>query len=187
MAKATNAFTQGISGKVAGIVFRRGRNGDIILTNAPRTSSQTPSTAQQQQRDNFSKAAAFGREALKDPSLKAEYEQRIDDNTPSAQSAAMQDALAGPVIHDVDFSAYHGQIGDKIRIIATDNHAVQRVTVRIQNPDGTLVEEGNAVQQPGGFEWHYTATVKNTSLPGDEIHISAFDRPGNAGTHDQTL
>jgi len=187
MAKATNALTQGISGKVAGLVFRRNRDGSIAIGNAPRTSTKPLSAAQQQTRDKFTQGANFAREVTKDPALKAEYEARIDENTPSAYSAAIQDALQGPVIHDVDFSAYTGQVGDKIRIIATDNHAVRRVHVRILNPDASLVEEGDAVQQGSGVEWLYIATAANASLPGDEIHVSAYDRPGNQALTKETI
>ena len=63
MAKATNALTQGISGKAAGLMFRRGRDGAIIILNAPRPSSKPASAAQKAQRQAFREASAFGRAA----------------------------------------------------------------------------------------------------------------------------
>ncbi|GAA4363212.1 hypothetical protein GCM10023185_31750 [Hymenobacter saemangeumensis] len=100
---------------------------------------------------------------------------------------AVRDTLNAPNIHDVDFSAYRGRIGDVLTIRATDDFAIARVHVRIQNTDGTLVEEGNATAQPDGFTYRYTATAANASLAGDKITVTAFDNPGNTTAVDTTL
>lgn len=87
----------------------------------------------------------------------------------------------------MDFSAYRGQIGDLITIQATDDFALAEVRVNIQNPDGTLVEEGSAVGDPDGFTFRYRATAANTSLAGDKITVTAIDRPGNRTSEKATL
>ncbi len=62
---------------------------------------------------------------------------------------------------------------------------MKAVTVKIENADGSLVEEGSAVDS--GFEWVYTATVNNKDLSGDKITIKATDNPANVTEMNQTL
>lgn len=55
--------------------------------------------------------------------------------------------------------------------------------VRLEAPDGTLLEEGEAVAapapNPNGW-WHYA--VQGTVRAGSRLVVTAFDRPGNAAT-----
>ncbi len=189
MAKAINALTMGLSGNVngLGLTFRRGRNGDIHAMTTPQGSSKPATAAQQITRDQFREAAAAGREAVKDPATKAYYQQFVDDNTASAYAAAMQDRLTPPTVKAVDMEAYSGKIGEKIRVTAFDNFGVTRVHVVVHNPDGSLVEEGDAVQQAGTLDWLYTTTAVNASLDGDVISVFALDRAGNNVTFSQPV
>jgi len=70
---------------------------------------------------------------------------------------------------------------------ATDDFRVTQVQVSIVNADGSVVEEGNAVQQANGIDWLYTATVANESLAGDKIVVRASDKPGNITTLEQEV
>jgi hypothetical protein len=187
MAKATNALTQGISGKVTGLVFRQNANGSVSVGDAPRPSSKVPTTGMLAQRQRFQQAAFYGRAIQQDPTQKAAYETGVDVNTQSAYIVAVADYLNAPDIRNVDFSAYRGQIGDLIVIQATDDFAVHHVHVRIQNPDGSLVEEGDATAAPDAYTFRYAATTTNTTLAGDKIIVSAFDNPGNETTEQKTL
>ena len=187
MAKATNALTQGISGKVTGLVFRQNANGTVSVGDAPRPSSKAPTAGMLAQRQRFQQAAFYGRAIQQDPAQKAAYETGVDVNTQSPYTFAVADYLNAPDIRDVDFSASRGQVGDAIVIQATDDFAVHHVHVRIQNPDGTLVEEGNATADPDGYTYRYAATARNTSLTGDKIIVSAYDNPGNEATTQRTL
>ncbi len=182
MAKATNALTQGISGNVSGLQFRRGRDGSIIILNAPRATTKPASAAQQAQRDAFRAASAFGRAVLADPAAKADYAERINEKVGSAYQVAVQDKLTAPEFHAVYLDAYNGRPADVIRIEVSDDFTVTRVRVTIANPDGSVVESGDAVLQPGGLEWRYTATANNASLLGDTFLLEAFDRAGNRAT-----
>jgi hypothetical protein len=74
---------------------------------------------------------------------------------------------------------YSGAIGSTIAIIVTDDFVVSSVHVKIENMDGSLVEEGEAVQGITGIDWVYTATVENENLSGDKITVTAYDMPGN--------
>lgn len=187
MAKATNALTQGISGKVSGLVFRQNANGTVTVGDAPRSSSKPPTAAALAQRQRFQQAAFFGRAAMQDPAQKDAYATGTDDTVRGAYTVAVADFLNAPTIQGVDLSSYHGQIGDKITIQATDDFAVTRVHVRIQNADDSLVEEGTATAHPDGYTHYYTATAKNTSLTNDKIIVSVSDGPGNTTTKQQTL
>jgi len=61
------------------------------------------------------------------------------------------------------------------------------VTVTILNADGSEVEKGNAVREPGSGWWQYIATATNESLDGDKIIIRASDIPGNLTQKDQQI
>jgi hypothetical protein len=71
-------------------------------------------------------------------------------------------------------------------MIVSDDFAVKSVHVRIINADGSLVEEGPAVNSAGSA-WIYTAAQNNESLDGDKIIITASDLPGNITTEEQYL
>ncbi|MCC2546507.1 hypothetical protein LJY25_08635 [Hymenobacter sp. BT175] len=187
MANATNALTQGLSGKVSGLVFRRNANGTVSVGNAPRPSSKTPTAGALAQRQRFQQAAFYGRAVQQDPAAKEAYQTGVDADTASSYVVAVADYLSAPSIRNVDFSAYRGQPGDRIVIQATDDFAVTEVHVRIQNPDGTLVEEGAASADADGFTFRYTTTASNPSLAGDKILVTAADRPGNRTLEESTL
>jgi hypothetical protein len=70
---------------------------------------------------------------------------------------------------------------------ATDDFQVNRVYVKIEGQDGSMVEEGEAVADPNGLDYLYTAKKKNVSLTGDKITIEVHDIPGNEAVKAQTL
>ncbi|GAA3930580.1 hypothetical protein [Hymenobacter algoricola] len=187
MAKATNALTQGLSGKVSGLVFRHHANGTVSVGDAPRPSAKAPTAGALAQRLRFQQAAFYGRAVQQDPAAKAAYETGVNANTTSSYVVSVADYLNAPSIRNVDFSAYRGQKGDVITVQATDDFAVTEVRVHIQNPDGTLVEEGAALPDPDGFTFRFTAQATNASLEGDKITVLAADRPGNRTRQEATL
>ena len=187
MAKATNALTQGLSGKVTGLVFRQNANGTVSVGDAPRPSSKAPTAGMLAQRQRFQQAAFYGRAVQQDPAQKAAYETGVDANTQSAYTVAVADYLNAPNIQNVDFTAYRGTIGDAIVIQATDDFAIHHVHVRIQRPDGTVVEEGDATADADGYTFRYAATVKNSTFAGNKVIVSAYDNPGNETTQQKTI
>ena len=54
-----------------------------------------------------------------------------------------------------------------------------QVQVSIYNADGSLVEQGDAVQQENAIDWLYTAAVANEATDGDKIVVRASDKPGH--------
>ncbi|MDO7873954.1 hypothetical protein Q5H93_04350 [Hymenobacter sp. ASUV-10] len=187
MAKATNALTQGISGKVSGLVFRQNANGSVTVGDAPRPSTKAPSAGTLATRQRFQQAAFYGRATQQDPAQKAAYATGTDTTIQSGYAVAVADFLNAPNITSVDFTAYSGQIGDRITIQATDDFAISHIHVLIQNPDGSIVEQGDALADPDGYTFRYTATAKNVSLTGDKITVTAHDNPGNVTTEQRTL
>ena len=57
--------------------------------------------------------------------------------------------------------------------------------MKIENEDGSLVEEGLAIDN--GAEWIYTATANNADLSGDKITVQATDNPANLSEMIKTL
>lgn len=182
-----NLITKGLSGMLGGtLVFRRVGNKTVVST-AP-TSTKPPTLAQQNQRDKFQQAVLYAKGQMADPLTKADYEAVAKGNgAPNAYNIAVADFFNAPDIIEVDLTNYTGQIADTIRVKVTDDFKVKSVSVEILNPDGSLVEKGNAVIQANKVDWVYTATAVNASLIGDKITIKALDLPGNETKDEQTL
>jgi hypothetical protein len=51
--------------------------------------------------------------------------------------------------------------------------------VSIYDIDGSLIEEGDALQQDNELDWLYTSARENTALTGSKIKAVARDLPGN--------
>ncbi|MBG8553682.1 Ig-like domain-containing protein [Hymenobacter guriensis] len=183
-----NIITQGLSGTIGGTLVFRQVGDRTIVSAAPQESDKAPTARQLAHQERFQQAALYAKAAVATPEGKAAYEAvRPEDHTVSAYAIAVADFMQAPDIHEIDLSRYNGKIGDKLRVRVTDDFRVQAVTVRIENGDGTLVEEGAAVQEANGLDWTFTATKANASLAGDKITISATDRPGNLSKETKTL
>src|SRR6266540_3689559 len=64
---------QWIRGKMGKIVYRRTQNGEVSMYAAPDMSNVTWSPAQTKQRQNFAKASAYAKLAIKDPEIRQYY------------------------------------------------------------------------------------------------------------------
>jgi hypothetical protein len=100
---------------------------------------------------------------------------------------AVADYFNAPQIESINVDGYSGAIGSTIVITATDDFAVSSVHVKIENMDGSIVEEGEAVMGGSEMDWVYTTTVTNESLAGDKITVTAFDMPGNTGNQENVI
>ncbi|MBK7203332.1 MAG: hypothetical protein WAW03_01715 [Anaerolineae bacterium] len=81
--------------------------------------------------------------------------------------------------------AYTGAVGSAITVMATDDTAVTGLHVRIEQLDGTLAEEGAAVQVGHSPAWTYMATAANPAAA-CKVTVTALDRPGHAATKTET-
>ena len=181
-----NIITHGLSGKVGDLIVFSQRNGKTIVSKAPRDKTGEDSQKQKDQQFKFQRAVLYAKAVLNDPDKKELYEAESDQaNGVSTYNVAVADLLNAPKIEKIDLSGYTGQKGDVIKITATDDFQIVAVTVRIENEDGSIVEEGSALDS--GFEWLYTATKTNSDLSGDKITIQATDNPANLTEKSQTL
>jgi len=188
MAKvAKNLVLHGASGKLGDQIVIRQWKGQTVLAVAPGPRETQPSAAQAAQRARFQQAVLYGKQILADPDRKAEYQAAAEGTTRSAYNVAVADFLHAPDIDEIDVTGYAGHAGDTIRVRVTDDFKAAQVWVGIYNADGSLVEEGQAVQQANGIDWIYTATQENSDTSGDRILIRASDQPGNLSEQAKTL
>ncbi|MBF9222595.1 hypothetical protein [Hymenobacter ruricola] len=188
MAKVkNNIVTLGLSGTLGGqLVFRQTSRGTEVSV-APQAPSGPPSAAQTAQRERFQQAIIYARGQAQDPAVQAEYAADAKARNQTISNVLVSDYFHAPDIQEVNIAAYTGKVDDVIAITATDDHAVKGVRVKIENGDGSLVEEGAAQQQADPNQWLYTATARNTTLDGDKITVTAYDNPGHVTTNTQTL
>jgi hypothetical protein len=179
-----NVVTFGLSGKIGDMLVFRQMGGKTIVSSVPEK-SQVASEKQLAQRKRFQQAIIYAQIATADPETKGLYDAAAKKGK-KLVNVAVADLFNAPDIEQIDLSGYSGNVGDRIRIIASDDFAVKSVHVRITNADGSLVEEGNAAQGVSKL-WIYTAAQSNEQLDGDKIVVSASDLPGNVTTEEETL
>ena len=116
-----NVIVKGASGKFGRQIVFSQRAGKTIMSKPP-VRTAPPTTKQKEQQAKFARAAAYAKNALLDPSLKADYTAEAKKRQDvSAYNMAMTDYLRPPVITNVDHSAYTGTAtNQKIIITATD-------------------------------------------------------------------
>ena len=181
-----NIVTHGLSGKVGDLLVFSQRNGKTIVSKVPKERTGELTDKQKQHKLKFQKAVLYAKSVLADPAKKEMYEEMADASKGiTTYNVAVADLLNAPDIETIDLSEYEGNIGDNNKITVTDDFQVVSVTVRIENADGTLVEEGVAIDS--GAEWVYTATVANPDLSGDKITVKATDNPDNMSEMTQNL
>ncbi|MDF2551503.1 MAG: hypothetical protein K0R77_778 [Chryseobacterium sp.] len=181
-----NIVTHGLSGKVGDLLVFSQRNGKTVVSKAPKERTGEMSEKQKQHTLRFQKAVLYAKAVLNDPVKKQLYEAKADHSIGmSTYNVAVADLLNAPDIEEINLSGYTGNSGDLIKIVATDDFGVVSVHVKIENADGTLVEEGAAVNN--GAEWIYTATASNLDLAGDKITVTASDAPANMTEETKTL
>ncbi|MBC7447567.1 MAG: hypothetical protein H7330_05855 [Hymenobacteraceae bacterium] len=184
MARAANAFTQGISGKVGGVVFRQQADGSpAVIAAAPKPQDRKPRRREAENQQRFKEAVAFGNLVKRDRELRPRYAARQTAKLRSPYHVALADARNPPRVEDYAAPLLPLAPGQTIRVRATDDFEVMRVRVQLEAPDGTLLEEGEAVASdaatPAGW-WHYA--VRGAVGAGSGLVATAVDRPGNATT-----
>jgi len=180
-----NVVTHGLSGKIDLLVFRQ-KGTKTIVSKVPHKSSKPATAAQEAVKERFQQAVIYGKSVTADPTAKAAYEDQAKEGQ-SAYNVAIADFFNAPDIEEINVQNYTGAIGSKIIVKATDDFEVSKVHVKIENSDGSLVEEGDAVADAIGLHFTYTATVSNASLVGDKITVTAYDNPGNETESSKTL
>ena len=175
MAKSKHNVVHGLSGKVGDLLLFIQRHGKTVVSKIPQRSTP-PSERQLEQRRRFQQAVFYGKAAIESPETAALYKAAAKKGK-SPFNVAVADFLNAPDIVHVDLSGYAGNAGDTILVDATDDFAVDSVSVKIVNANGP-VEEGEAVREVG-YRWIYTATQENGDTATSRITVTASDLPGN--------
>ena len=179
MAKTrTNMITKGYHGKVGDQFVLRRRGNKSVLGALPDMENVKSTTAQVDQRKRFTGAVAYAKNALQDPNLKQVYETRATKEK-TAFNIAVADFLTKPWIDQIDATAYNGNTGDKILVIAADNAKIDTVRISINDSNGTMLESGQCVYDAISTNWTYTATTAQTPVTGHKIVAAARDLPGH--------
>jgi hypothetical protein len=183
-----NIFTSGIRGSVDDkMVFRKvGKQTSVYV----KKKRDTPfSEAELAAKLRFNKAVGYAKAVLKDPARKAIYAAIAKKNQKgSAYSAAIGDYMSAPNIFAINVGMYKGAVGDQIIVDVLDDYNVTSVTVTITNPDGTVVETGEAVLSENNLvEWIYTTKTANATFVGDKVTAVATDMPGNVSFLEKTI
>jgi hypothetical protein len=128
----------------------------------------------------------YGKTQIANPEAKATYQEKAK-GMQNAYNVAVADFLHAPSIDEIDLTKYKGKVGDSIRVRVMDDFKVAEVQLTIYNSDGSLVEQGPALQQGNVLDWIYTAQAENATLTGDKIVVRASDKPGNIAQQEQLL
>lgn len=182
--KTWNIIFRNVRGRLGDLIARRGKDGSTILSLLPRFRKDRKfSPAQRAHQERFADAAAYGKGARRDPSLREAYEPVARKKRISVYNAAIRDYFHMPEIRSVDTSGYAGK---EMVIRAVDDVEVLRVHVIIQK-NGEVLEEGDAVREKfNATLWHYVAQ-KDLEIEGCIIEVQAEDRPGNVTVREFAL
>ncbi|WP_199119368.1 hypothetical protein [Pedobacter sp. ASV28] len=174
-----NVVVEGASGKFGrNLVFRQRKQVTVMAAVPTINPDRVYTDKQIAQRFRFMEASMYGVGAIADPELKAAYLAKAKGNQ-TAYNMAFKDFLTSPVLHQVDWSRYNGEVGDTLVCRITDILAVVSVKVSLYDADGVLVEEGLAVQSALKLDWVYTATVAHTPVVGTMVVVQMTDTPQN--------
>jgi hypothetical protein len=90
------------------------------------------------------------------------------------------DFLTPPKVMAIDTSAYHGALGDLIKVRAVDDFEVTGLKVLLKDGENGVIQQGAAVLVDG--MWQYAAN--GGIAVGEELVIEAIatDRPGHTGS-----
>lgn len=178
MAKLTNPLFL-LSGTIGDLVFRRGRNGNVIVSGRPRRRT-TLSPHQKKITSTFARAVSYAKARMTDPVAKAECESRGTIRHHSGYLVALSDYLKDPSVRHIDVSRYHGAKGDIIAINPDSDVTFVHVVI---NRKGMRLEHGEA-EAKGVHDaigtWHYIARRKNTPYTGSKITVTLRDQAGKS-------
>ena len=182
-----NVVTHGLSGKVGDMLLFRQRAGNTIVGKIPENALADPTAKQLAVQEKFTEGAQYAKSVIADPATKALYDAMVVEPQ-TAFNLALADYCVPPDIKSVDVSLYAGVVGNKITVKAIDNFMVKHVKLEIRKPDNSLIEQGDAVQDPSnGLLWVYTATAVNAAVSGTKIIAKAIDLPGNITEQDEIM
>jgi hypothetical protein len=166
MAKAKlSKLIESLRGEIDGLVFREMPNGTIVVSKVPRRKKRKATPAQKAYRNGvLPDRAKWAKWAYKHYPV---YEE-LAANLPmvNAYNLALKDISHPPVIHRVV------REDGRILVNAWDEILVSHVRVQVHDPNGKLLEAGEAHLAQKDW-WEYTPTAAG------RVSAIAFDLPGN--------
>lgn len=164
-----NMLLQLVKGSLGGQLTIYERNGQIIMAKKRGPSRKKPTSKQMEARYKLMEAAAYAKEMLKDPELKAYYQSKAGPGQ-NAYNMAIKDAYRSPAVQQVKLE------DDTVVVTAKDEFRVAAVEVRVLDAAGVILERGQAVLGRNGVDWSYV--IANVAA-GDKVIVVAADLPGN--------
>lgn len=182
-----NAILQGLSGKLGETHAYRKIQGKMYMITLPEKGKPVRDD-QKVFITRFQRAASYAKAAIQIDDVKAVYATGITQKKQSAYMVALSDVLNPPKVNEIKASDYNGNVGDEIRVDATDDFRVVRVRITIYDVDGNKLEVGEAFQDlRHSHLWRYSATAPNPAVKGSRISVMAFDMADNETTQELTL
>jgi hypothetical protein len=179
MAKQTgNVVTFRLSGKTGDQLLFRQADGKTVVSKI----MQQPKNLSEKQREHqrlFKKTAIYGKAATAEEETKEIYAATAAKKKRTPLIVAVTDCLNVPEIKSIDLSDFCGNQGDVIKVTTSDDVTVKSIHLSIINPDGSIVENGEAVADDSGHIWTYAAVANNDSFDGDKIVVTESDLSGN--------
>jgi len=178
MAKViNNIIAQGLSGSLGGqIVFKKDKAGRTIVSAKPTFSpNRTFTTGQLGHQKAFREASAYAKTSKGN----IVYIQKAQGTPLNAYNAALADWFNKPQVLEIDTQNWNGAMEQIIRVQAQDDTRVTKVHVKITDTQGSVLEEGDAVQADGLW-WEYATSASVADLSTAVVTATAHDLPGNS-------
>jgi hypothetical protein len=164
-----NILLQLVRGSLGGQITIYERNGQIIMAKKRGRSKKKPTQKQLEARYRMQAAAAYAKEILKDPELKAYYKSKAGPGQ-NAYNMAIKDAYNSPEVQQI-------QVEDTTVVVRVkDEFRVAEVDVRVLDAAGVQLERGKAVLGRNGVDWYYKAAGLQA---GGMVVVGAVDLAGN--------
>ena len=152
----------------------------------PKRPKTGPTENQVAARRKFLLASRYAKNILQDPDMLAAYTARSRDGL-SPYIMAVTDWLNPPFVDQIDASAYQGNPGDRISVVAGDDFQLTGVTLHIVDADGITIEGGACVLNMATGSYEFTATVVVLDVAGVTLLAKATDTPGHSAEVSITL
>lgn len=172
-----NIFTNGLRGRVGNLIFRRWGEKTVVSA-APGRAKRKWSRLQRSNRERFSIAMAWAREAMKDPEKRRGFQKRAK-GMQTAWNVAVSEYMMRPLIEKADVSGYHGKRADQLRVWTGKAFRVSTVIITILTAQGVIIESGTAARDGGTNGWIYFATTHNPNPDDCRIQVKVISRSGN--------
>lgn len=178
MAKSTNnVVTHGLKGKIGDLLIFKKQNGQTVVTKIPDRSKVVSTAAQTEVKERFKIAVKYAKNAANDPVLSAKYA-AYQKNGLTVYNIALADYMVAPTL-SLPQGTYNGELNTLLKVRAIDKYEVSKVSLKISDADGNLIEKGDASITFNGLDWEYSTSSKFATPIGFKLEWTAYDLAGN--------